>query len=53
MNYRHPRADAELGLWAGTLPLNARWGAPTADPLLPVGITAPAHIVARAGTRHG
>ncbi|MGW2346987.1 pyridoxamine 5'-phosphate oxidase family protein [Streptomyces sp. NPDC001661] len=46
-------ADAELGLWAGTLPLNARWGAPTADPLLPVGITAPAHIVARAGTRHG
>ncbi|WP_425828193.1 pyridoxamine 5'-phosphate oxidase family protein [Streptomyces fractus] len=46
-------ADAALGLWAGTLPLNARWGAPTADPLLPTGITAPAHIVARAGTRQG
>ncbi|MER5438149.1 pyridoxamine 5'-phosphate oxidase family protein [Streptomyces sp. NPDC002790] len=46
-------ADAELGHWAGTLPLNARWGAPTADPLLPIGITAPAHIVARAGTRQG
>ncbi|WP_306321594.1 MULTISPECIES: pyridoxamine 5'-phosphate oxidase family protein [unclassified Streptomyces] len=46
-------ADAGLGLWAGTLPLTARWGAPTADPLLPTGITAPAHIVARAGTRQG
>ncbi|MET8471406.1 pyridoxamine 5'-phosphate oxidase family protein [Streptomyces sp. NPDC006422] len=45
--------DAALGLWAGTLPLSARWGAPTADPLLPTGITAPAHIVARAGTRQG
>jgi nitroimidazol reductase NimA-like FMN-containing flavoprotein (pyridoxamine 5'-phosphate oxidase superfamily) len=45
--------DAALGLWAGTLPLTSRWGAPTADPLLPTGITAPAHIVARAGTRQG
>ncbi|MEU6848247.1 pyridoxamine 5'-phosphate oxidase family protein [Streptomyces sp. NPDC046716] len=45
--------DAALGLWAGTLPLTARWGAPTADPRLPAGITAPAHIVARAGTRQG
>ncbi|MET9497195.1 pyridoxamine 5'-phosphate oxidase family protein [Streptomyces sp. NPDC006552] len=45
--------DAVLGRWAGTLPLTARWGAPTADPLLPHGITAPAHVVARAGTRQG
>ncbi|MCQ4209069.1 pyridoxamine 5'-phosphate oxidase family protein [Streptomyces longispororuber] len=45
--------DAELGLWAGTLPLTSRWGAPTADPALPSGITAPAHIAARAGTRQG
>ncbi|WP_338701801.1 pyridoxamine 5'-phosphate oxidase family protein [Streptomyces sp. Q6] len=45
--------DAALGLWAGTLPLTSRWGAPTADPALPSGITAPAHIVARAGTRQG
>ncbi|MEV5612472.1 pyridoxamine 5'-phosphate oxidase family protein [Streptomyces sp. NPDC052225] len=45
--------DAELGLWAGTLPLTSRWGAPTADPALPSGITAPAHVVARAGTRQG
>ncbi|MEV3854752.1 pyridoxamine 5'-phosphate oxidase family protein [Streptomyces sp. NPDC050095] len=45
--------DAALGRWAGTLPLTARWGAPTADPALPSGITAPAHIVARAGTRQG
>ncbi|MYW64228.1 pyridoxamine 5'-phosphate oxidase family protein [Streptomyces sp. SID8379] len=46
-------ADAALGLWAGTLPLTSRWGAPTADPVLPAGITAPAHVVARAGTRQG
>ncbi|QNS03509.1 pyridoxamine 5'-phosphate oxidase family protein [Streptomyces xanthii] len=45
--------DAELGLWAGVLPLSSRWGAPTADPALPVGIAAPAHITARAGTRQG
>lgn len=45
--------DAELGLWAGTLPLNAAWGAPVADPLLPPGIPVPAHIARRAGTRHG
>ncbi|MGY0019508.1 pyridoxamine 5'-phosphate oxidase family protein [Streptomyces sp. cg35] len=45
--------DAELGRWAGTLPLTSRWGAPTADPLLAHGITAPAHVVARAGTRQG
>lgn len=45
--------DAALGRWAGTLPLTSRWGAPTADPALPPGITAPAHVVARAGTRQG
>lgn len=30
--------DAALGIWAGTLPLTATWGAPVADPLPPAGI---------------
>ena len=45
--------DAALGLWAGTLPLTATWGAPEADPLLPSGTPVPAHIARREGTRHG
>lgn len=45
--------DAELGLWAGTLPLDSTWGAPVADPVLPPGIPVPAHIARREGTRHG
>ncbi|MFE5295036.1 pyridoxamine 5'-phosphate oxidase family protein [Streptomyces sp. NPDC056632] len=41
--------DAELGLWAGVLPLVTRFGEPVADPLLPAGIEPPAHIAERAG----
>jgi uncharacterized protein len=41
--------DAALGLWAGELPLEARWGRPVADPALPAGIRPPAHIGSRAG----
>ena len=43
--------DAELGLWAGELPLAARWGQPVPDPALPPGQPVPAHILAMAGTR--
>jgi nitroimidazol reductase NimA-like FMN-containing flavoprotein (pyridoxamine 5'-phosphate oxidase superfamily) len=42
--------DAELGLWAGELPLDARWQPPQADPALPAGVLPPPHIIARAGT---
>ncbi|MER8011272.1 pyridoxamine 5'-phosphate oxidase family protein [Streptomyces sp. NPDC094149] len=45
--------DAELGLWAGTLPLTRSWGAPEPDPLLPPGLPIPGHIARREGTRHG
>ncbi|MBO4254921.1 pyridoxamine 5'-phosphate oxidase family protein [Streptomyces griseorubiginosus] len=45
--------DAELGLWAGTLPLTSFWGAPVPDPLLPPNTPVPGHIARRAGTRHG
>ncbi|GGN32547.1 pyridoxamine 5'-phosphate oxidase family protein [Streptomyces fuscichromogenes] len=45
--------DAELGLWAGVLPLTAAWGAPMADPALPPNTPVPGHIARRAGTRHG
>ncbi|MEU5537346.1 pyridoxamine 5'-phosphate oxidase family protein [Streptomyces sp. NPDC020362] len=45
--------DAELGLWAGTLPLTAVWGAPVTDPLLPPDVPVPGHIARREGTRHG
>jgi uncharacterized protein len=41
--------DAALGLWAGELPLEARWLAPVADPALPAGVRPPAHIAGRAG----
>ena len=41
--------DAELGLWAGELPLDTRWGDPVPDPALPAGIPLPAHISSRAG----
>ncbi len=43
--------DAELGLWAGRLPLATTWLAPVPDPLLPAGIAPPDHIAARTGTR--
>jgi uncharacterized protein len=42
--------DAELGLWAGELPLSATWQQPVPDPALPAGIAVPPHIAARAGT---
>ncbi|MFF3644288.1 pyridoxamine 5'-phosphate oxidase family protein [Streptomyces sp. NPDC002564] len=45
--------DAELGVWAGNLPLTTTWGAPVADPLLPAGIAPPPHIARRDGTRQG
>ncbi|MFJ2032702.1 pyridoxamine 5'-phosphate oxidase family protein [Streptosporangium sp. NPDC087985] len=43
--------DAELGLWAGVLPLVTTWLAPVADPLLPEDVTPPDHIGGRTGTR--
>jgi nitroimidazol reductase NimA-like FMN-containing flavoprotein (pyridoxamine 5'-phosphate oxidase superfamily) len=42
--------DAELGLWAGELPLDARWLPPVADPARPPGLEPPPHIARRAGT---
>ncbi|UXY32792.1 pyridoxamine 5'-phosphate oxidase family protein [Streptomyces sp. HUAS TT20] len=45
--------DAELGLWAGTLPLTSVWGARVADPALPPDIAVPEHVARREGTRHG
>ncbi len=42
--------DAALGLWAGELPLDTRWGQPVPDPSLPAGIRPPAHISGRAGS---
>jgi uncharacterized protein len=41
--------DAELGLWAGELPLDTRWGSPVPDPALPDGLAPPPHISSRAG----
>jgi hypothetical protein len=42
--------DAELGLWAGEVPLESRWQPPVPDPALPKGQPAPPHIQALAGT---
>ncbi len=44
------RPDAELGLWAGELPLTSAWGEPVADPALPPGIGVPGHVSDRIGT---
>jgi uncharacterized protein len=41
--------DAALGLWAGELPLDTRWGSPVPDPALPDGLSPPPHISSRAG----
>ncbi|MFF7180196.1 pyridoxamine 5'-phosphate oxidase family protein [Streptomyces sp. NPDC008121] len=41
--------DAELGLWAGVVPVVTTLGAPVADPVLPAGIEPPAHVVKRTG----
>ncbi|MBK3577678.1 pyridoxamine 5'-phosphate oxidase family protein [Streptomyces sp. MBT65] len=45
--------DAELGLWAGTLPLTSTWGAPVPDPALPPDIPVPDHVARREGTGLG
>ncbi|MEU1401045.1 pyridoxamine 5'-phosphate oxidase family protein [Streptomyces sp. NPDC005728] len=45
--------DAELGLWAGVLPLTSVWGEPVPDPALPADTAVPGHVARRAGTRHG
>ncbi|KKD06003.1 pyridoxamine 5'-phosphate oxidase family protein [Streptomyces sp. WM6386] len=44
--------DAQLGLWAGTLPLTSVWGAPVGDPVLPDETPVPEHIARREGTRY-
>ncbi|HSR85233.1 MAG TPA: pyridoxamine 5'-phosphate oxidase family protein [Streptosporangiaceae bacterium] len=41
--------DVQLGLWAGELPLDSRWGKPVGDPAVPDGLAPPAHISSRAG----
>ncbi|MBC3840712.1 pyridoxamine 5'-phosphate oxidase family protein [Streptacidiphilus sp. 4-A2] len=41
--------DAELGLWAGELPVRLTWAPPVPDPQLAPGITAPPHITALLG----
>jgi uncharacterized protein len=41
--------DGALGLWAGELPLTARWQEPVPDPALPPGRPVPLHIQAMAG----
>ncbi|MBT2406358.1 MULTISPECIES: pyridoxamine 5'-phosphate oxidase family protein [unclassified Streptomyces] len=43
--------DAELGLWAGVLPVTTAWGAPVTDPVLGPDVQPPAHVLARAGER--
>jgi len=43
--------DASLGLWAGELPLVARWQPPIPDPALPGPVAVPPHIGDRTGTR--
>ncbi len=42
--------DAELGLWAGELPIETRWASPVPDLALPAGLDPPAHIAGRQGT---
>ncbi|WP_405723462.1 pyridoxamine 5'-phosphate oxidase family protein [Streptomyces sp. NBC_01537] len=41
--------DAELGIWAGVLPLHTVWGAPEPDPALAPGTAVPKHIGLREG----
>ncbi|MCX5201520.1 pyridoxamine 5'-phosphate oxidase family protein [Streptomyces sp. NBC_00237] len=43
--------DAELGLWAGVIPMRTAYGTPEADPVLPPGIPLPDHIEAM-GSAH-
>jgi len=42
--------DADLGLWAGELPLAATWQPPVPDPALAPGTDLPPHIARRVGT---
>ncbi|WP_432003707.1 pyridoxamine 5'-phosphate oxidase family protein [Streptomyces sioyaensis] len=46
-------ADAELGLWAGVLPLHTAWGSLVPDPALPAGLAPPAHLADRAASPAG
>jgi nitroimidazol reductase NimA-like FMN-containing flavoprotein (pyridoxamine 5'-phosphate oxidase superfamily) len=41
--------DVRLGLWAGELPLDTRWGIPVGDAAVPDGLPPPAHISSRTG----
>jgi nitroimidazol reductase NimA-like FMN-containing flavoprotein (pyridoxamine 5'-phosphate oxidase superfamily) len=41
--------DVQLGLWAGELPLDTRWGLPVGDSAVPAGLPPPAHIASRTG----
>jgi nitroimidazol reductase NimA-like FMN-containing flavoprotein (pyridoxamine 5'-phosphate oxidase superfamily) len=41
--------DVHLGLWAGELPLDTRWGKPVGDAAVPDGLPPPDHISSRAG----
>jgi hypothetical protein len=43
--------DAELGIWAGVLPMVTTFGEPEADPALPDGVAPPPHITARSTSR--
>lgn len=45
--------DADLAVWAGTLPLTSTWGTPVPDPALPPGIPVPHHIAHREGAQQG
>lgn len=46
-------ADAELGLWAGVLPLHTAWGPLEPDPSLPADLAPPAHLADRAASPAG
>jgi nitroimidazol reductase NimA-like FMN-containing flavoprotein (pyridoxamine 5'-phosphate oxidase superfamily) len=45
--------DADLGLWAGELPVVSIWQPPVPDPALAPDTPAPPHIAARSGTALG
>ncbi|MFI9257427.1 pyridoxamine 5'-phosphate oxidase family protein [Streptomyces sioyaensis] len=45
--------DAELGLWAGVLPLHTAWGALEPDPALPADVAPPPHLADRAASPAG
>ncbi|MDX3799352.1 pyridoxamine 5'-phosphate oxidase family protein [Streptomyces sp. AK04-3B] len=45
--------DAELGVWAGVLPLHTTWGTLEPDPVLPSDVHAPAHLARRQNSPAG